>query len=131
MALETISRREAGDDAWDATVRCARQRHFFFETAYIDYHADRFSDASLLVVSKGRPIAALPASRHGDEIRSHGGLTFGGLLVDPSVGAERALEAADAAIARWREDGAVECWSSPRRTSTTSRLRRRSCSRGM
>ena len=108
MAIETISRAEAGDDVWDATVRCARQRHFFFETAYIGYHADRFTDASLIVLSKGRPIAALPASRHGDEIRSHGGLTFGGLLLDPSVGAERTLEAVQAALARWREEGGSE-----------------------
>lgn len=105
MALETIPRREVSDDVWDAAVRAARQRHFFFETAYIDYHADRFTDASLLVRSKGRAIAALPASRHGDEIRSHGGLTFGGLLVDASVGAERASEAVAAALEHWREAG--------------------------
>jgi hypothetical protein len=108
MALETISRHEVGDDVWDATVRRARQRHFFFETAYIDYHADRFADASLVVMSKGRPIAALPASRHGNEIRSHGGLTFGGLLLDASAGAERALEAVEAGLARWRDEGATD-----------------------
>lgn len=108
MALETIPRRDAGDEAWDAIVRAARQRHFFFESAYIDYHADRFTDASLVVLSKGRAIAALPASRHGDEIRSHGGLTFGGLLVDESVGAERALEAVGAVLTHWREAGVTD-----------------------
>jgi len=105
MALETISRREADPDIWDAAVRAARQRHFFFETAYIDYHADRFADASLLVLEKGRPIAALPATRHGDEIRSHGGLTFGGLLVGPAVGAGKVLDVLAAALARWGDEG--------------------------
>src|SRR5579875_84258 len=104
MALETIPRRDAGDDVWDAAVRSVRQRHFFFETAYIDYHADRFDDASLVVLEKGRAVAALPATRHGDEVRSHGGLTFGGLLVDLAVGAGKVVDALDASLGRWREE---------------------------
>jgi hypothetical protein len=108
MALETIPRREAGAEVWDAAVRAARQRHFFFETAYIDYHADRFTDASLLVLEKGRAIAALPATRHGDEVRSHGGLTFGGVLVNESMGVGRVLESVAMALEGWRAEGVSE-----------------------
>jgi len=101
-----VERRDPGaSEPWDAAVRAARQQHFFFEHAYLDYHADRFIDASLLVLYKGRTIAALPATRHEDKIVSHGGLTFGGMLCHPSVGAARAVEAFGAALEIWRADG--------------------------
>lgn len=102
----TVERRDpSAAEPWDAAVRAARQRHFFFEHAYLDYHADRFADASLLVLHKGQTIAALPATRREDEIVSHGGLTFGGMLCDPSVGAARAVEALGVALEVWRGDG--------------------------
>jgi len=87
---------------WDATVRSARARHFLFERDYMDYHSDRFVDASLLVLYDGRPIAVLPASRVGEDAVSHGGLTFGGLLSSSRLTSERAivaLEAVSAALA--------------------------------
>ena len=90
---------------WDALVRRARARHFLFERDYMDYHAERFPDASLLVAWDGRPVAALPASRHGDEVVSHGGLTFGGLLSGAELTARRAVEALEAVAAALRADG--------------------------
>jgi hypothetical protein len=80
-------------DAWDDVVRAARARHFMFERAYMDYHDDRFEDASWLVLLDGKPVAALPASRHGDELVSHGGLTFGGLVSMRELTTVRALAA--------------------------------------
>jgi len=91
---------------WDALVTGARARHFLFERGYMDYHADRFEDASLIVTWDGRPVAALPASRHGDEVVSHGGLTFGGLLSGPELTVARTVAALDAVRAALRADGA-------------------------
>jgi hypothetical protein len=98
--------RYSGDTAaWDALVDGARQGHFFFRRAYMDYHADRFTDASLVVSEDGAPVAAVPASRHDDEVVSHGGLTFGGLLSGPELTAARAVDALDAVLAALRADG--------------------------
>ena len=74
---------------WDAFVRSSRNATFLFERAYMDYHADRFCDASLLVYDEKQHLCALfPATWHQEEkeIRSHGGLTYGGLLLNKSVG---------------------------------------------
>jgi hypothetical protein len=90
---------------WDHLVSSARGRHFMFERAYMDYHADRFDDASLIVLRNGRPLAALPASRHGSEVISHGGLTFGGLLSGPQLTTARAVSALDAVASALRSDG--------------------------
>ena len=90
---------------WDATVRCARARHFMFERDYMDYHADRYVDASLIVLYDGRPLGVLPASRAGDELVSHGGLTFGGLLSSAGLTTKRATVALEAVSTAISADG--------------------------
>ena len=47
-----------------------------FNRNFMDYHADRFKDNSLLFYDEDELIALLPASRHDHELRSHGGLTY-------------------------------------------------------
>lgn len=92
--------------AWDEFVRRSRNGVFLFERAYMDYHADRFEDASVIIRSgngQGRIVAVLPAHRkrpadgkgsgdgaaaEGDICISHGGLTFGGLVMDAKLGGE-------------------------------------------
>lgn len=66
--------------AWDGFVRNSKTPLFFFERSFMEYHADRFVDSSLIAHQDGDMIAALPASLHGETLVSHGGLTFGGLL---------------------------------------------------
>jgi GNAT acetyltransferase-like protein len=98
---------EDGDrDAWDRLVAESRSAHFLFKRAYMDYHRDRFEDASLLVLDGDAPVALLPASRHGERVISHGGLTFGGLLSAERLTARRTIAALAAVVARLREDGA-------------------------
>jgi len=81
-------------------VRSARVPHFLFERGYMDYHADRFEDASLLVEDDGALVAALPANGDGTTVWSHQGLTFGGLLSSGAMGARRTLEAFEA-VSEW------------------------------
>ena len=73
--------------AWDAAVDAARNGTFLFHRSYMDYHSDRFEDFSLLMADRhGRIVALLPASRSGeDEVVSHGGLTYGGLIATPDA----------------------------------------------
>lgn len=69
----------AGD--WNRLVAEAANATFLFDRNYMDYHADRFADASLVACRKGRPVALLPANRSDDELHSHQGLTYGGWIV--------------------------------------------------
>ena len=70
---------------WEEFVsKRARNAHFMHGRCYLDYHADRFDDHSLLFFGeKATPLAVLPANRVGEVLVSHGGLSFGGLLVSP------------------------------------------------
>lgn len=67
---------------WDAFVATAKNSTFLFYRDYIDYHADRFVDSSLMIYRKGKIFALLPANIVGDTIYSHQGLTYGGLLIN-------------------------------------------------
>lgn len=68
---------------WDAFVRQSKNATFLFYRGYMDYHADRFADYSLMFYNKGRLCALLPANDGGNgTLWSHRGLTYGGLLMD-------------------------------------------------
>jgi hypothetical protein len=88
--------------AWDAFVRAARNRLFLFERGYMDYHADRFADHSLIARADGQIVALLPAHERDGALISHQGLTFGGWIVDGWMRQTRmeSLFAALAAYAR-------------------------------
>jgi hypothetical protein len=91
---------------WDDFVARAKNGVFLFRRDYMEYHADRFTDASLLVIDEGaRLVALLPASVRGDVVSSHGGLTFGGFITDERMKAALMLEVFDAALAHMRERG--------------------------
>src|SRR5215217_2463094 len=105
-ALEVVPYEPSLREPWDALVRGARAGCFIFERSYLEYHADRFEDASLVVLDGERPLAALPASRHGDEVVSHGGLTFGSLLSGPELTTARTVEALSLVLEHLRAGGA-------------------------
>jgi len=67
---------------WDEFVRQSKNGVFLFYRDYLEYHADRFSDFSLLFFQDNQPIALMPANRVDDMVVSHGGLTFGGIISD-------------------------------------------------
>ena len=76
-----VSRYSAGDRAeWDRFVDEARNATFLFRRDYMEYHADRFRDHSLLFRDGERLLAVMPASEHDGELVSHGGLTYGGIV---------------------------------------------------
>ncbi|MGE3482137.1 MAG: GNAT family N-acetyltransferase [Gammaproteobacteria bacterium] len=98
-------RRYAASDAsvWDECVRNSRNGTFLHHRSYMDYHADRFPDASLFVLDGDTIIALLPATMQGGELHSHAGLTYGGLIVGRGFHGSHALPAFSA-IAAWCAD---------------------------
>ena len=66
---------------WNRFVAQSKNGTFLFDRGYMDYHADRFSDFSLMFYIGNRLLAVLPAHVSGDTLYSHNGLTYGGLLM--------------------------------------------------
>ena len=67
---------------WDRFVLQSKNGTFLFLRNYMDYHADRFTDCSLLVYKNSRLTAIFPANIDGEIVYSHQGLTYGGLMMD-------------------------------------------------
>lgn len=66
---------------WDAFVATATAGTFLFQRGYVEYHAHRFTDCSLLFYDeKNGLVAVLPANRVGTALYSHQGLTYGGFV---------------------------------------------------
>ena len=61
---------------WDEFVAKSKNATFLHFRDYMDYHADRFTDHSLMAFdAKGNVLALLPANIDGDTLHSHQGLT--------------------------------------------------------
>ena len=80
---------------WDEMIAHGRNGVFLFFRDYMEYHSDRFQDASLLFFDEHNLLAVLPANRKGDQVVSHGGLTFGGVISRHNLGASAMLELFD------------------------------------
>ena len=77
---------------WDQMIAQSRNGVFLFFRDYLEYHSNRFQDASLLFFDGNDLLAVLPANRNGDHVVSHGGLTFGGVISRHNLGASAMLE---------------------------------------
>lgn len=80
--------------AWNELVAQSRNGTFLIDRRFMDYHAYRFTDCSLLFFRSSRLVACLPANYVASEetVYSHQGLTYGGLIMDDSVGASEVLQ---------------------------------------
>ena len=88
----TVRRYEPADaPAWDALVMRSRNGNLLHRRGYMDYHAHRFVDASLVIERDGDMVAAFPANRQQDTVSSHGGLTYAGLISGHALRAEATL----------------------------------------
>lgn len=89
-------------DRWSAFVRASKNGALLFERGFMDYHADRFPDASFLAFEgdgEDNLVAVLPACRldgeDGPRLISHGGLSFGGWITDHRMTASAMLRLFD------------------------------------
>ncbi len=94
-------------DTWDAFVSASRNGTFLLERGFMDYHADRFTDHSLLLYRDDKLIALLPAEENGGTLNSHGGLTYGGFIVGASVGAVSTLKCFEALLQYLKEEATI------------------------
>ena len=91
--------------AWNAFVASSRNGTFLLHRDYMEYHAHRFKDHSLLFYRKGRLVALLPANEVGQEVHSHGGLTYGGIISDSRMKASVMLKVFEAMKVYFQEQG--------------------------
>lgn len=80
MGIEVKRYSQPDQSVWDIFVDNADNGFFFFKRAFMEYHADRFTDFSLLIYFNNHLVSLFPANLKGNQIHSHQGLSYGGLI---------------------------------------------------
>lgn len=66
---------------WNDFLSNSKNGTFLFNRNYMEYHADRFKDHSLIVLENDKPLCLFPATEKQQQINSHDGLTYGGIAL--------------------------------------------------
>lgn len=93
---------------WDQVVRESKNGNFLHLRDYMDYHAHRFDEQSIIILKHGKPIAVFPCNRVNEKIVSHSGLTYGGLIYGRKLHADDVLELFSRLAIYYRETGATK-----------------------
>lgn len=93
------------EDIWNRFNKESKNSLFMFDRKYMDYHSDRFKDHSLMFYDDDKLIAILPLSEHGEELKSHGGLTYGGFITDSKMKQHTMMDCFKTFISYAKENG--------------------------
>ena len=92
-------------DEWNEFVAQSKNGTFLFDRRYMDYHADRFHDYSLMVYRRGKLYTLLPGCVDGDTFYSHKGLTYGGLVMSDKTTAADVVQIFKKLNVLFKEEG--------------------------
>ena len=79
-------------ETWNAFIDKAKNATFLFNRNFMEYHKDRFTDYSLIVESDNKWVAVLPANLVENQVFSHQGLSYGGLIYGEKIKLAAVLE---------------------------------------
>jgi len=91
--------------AWNTFVAASKNGTFLFQRDFMEYHQDRFEDCSLMIYKKDKLVALLPANRLGNELHSHQGLTYGGLLLSKNIRFENVVQSFEMLLKFLNDEG--------------------------
>ena len=103
LEIKRYTREKA--EEWNRFVAASKNGTFLFDRHYMDYHADRFTDHSLMVYRRGKLYALLPANAADGVLYSHQGLTYGGLLMNEKTTAADVVSIFRLMNAQLRDEG--------------------------
>ena len=73
-------------EIWNTFISNSKNGTFLFHRDYMDYHADRFEDHSLMIFVKNKLQAIVPANINKEsKLISHNGLTYGGIVIGKNI----------------------------------------------
>ncbi len=93
---------------WDDFCGLAVNATFLHSRRFLNYHGDRFKDASLFIEDKGDLVGLLPAAADPSDattVVSHPGITYGGVLHQGKVRGALMMEAFDTCLEHFRKQG--------------------------
>jgi len=111
--LDVRAYRASDAAAWDAVVDRSRNGNFLHRRGYMDYHAERFVDGSLVVEHGKEIVAVFPANIRETVASSHGGLTYAGLITTHELRADSTLSVFEQIGEHYRRAGVARLLYKP------------------
>lgn len=90
---------------WDSFVQSSKNGTFLIKRDFLEYHAHRFTDASLLIYRENKLIALFPANIADNIVYSHQGLTYGGLIMGIKTTTVIVLDIFQTLLQYWKKGG--------------------------
>jgi hypothetical protein len=87
---------------WNSFLDESKNGNFLFNRNYMDYHAERFNDSSLIFTKRDKVIGLFPANIDDQSIISHGGLTYGGIVNGYDINIKTMIEIFDLMINHYK-----------------------------
>jgi hypothetical protein len=103
--MEVIRYRSSYFQEWNDFLQKAKNATFLFHRNFCEYHADRFTDHSVVLIDKGEIIAVFIANQELSTIYSHAGLSYGGLIVLPNLSLHKLLSCFYYLLAYYTQQG--------------------------
>jgi hypothetical protein len=90
---------------WNTFISEAKNATFLFHRDFMEYHKDRFDDFSVLIYENEKLVAVLPANKVENEVFSHQGLTYGGLVYSSKINGEKVEELLNCLLSFFIDNG--------------------------
>lgn len=108
--MKVISYTETDRLRWNAFLEEAKNPHFFFTRDFLDYHGNRFRDASCLVENEqGKLVALFVANQEDVVLYAHQGLSFGGFVWQEKLRTTDIFQITAAVLTYWQARGIRKC----------------------
>jgi hypothetical protein len=96
---------DALEPVWNAVVASSRNGNFLHLRDFMGYHAHRFDEKSLIIQKDRKPVAVFPCNLSDDQIVSHGGLTYAGLIYGNDLRSVCVMAIFELMIEHYRKQG--------------------------
>lgn len=108
FSIKPYSPQLEGD--WEEVLKGAINGTFLHSRNFLAYHGERFLDTSLVIYKKEIPVGIFPSHRKGNEIHSHEGLTYGGLVISLMLSLDNILVVFSEVLKYYAESGAKKIY---------------------
>lgn len=92
-------------EQWNAFIEQSKNGTFLFNRNFMEYHADKFEDFSVLIFEGKKLMAVFPAHVKEGTVYSHLGLTYGDIVITDGAGFEKTLRAFYELLKLFHENG--------------------------
>ncbi|MDP3556023.1 MAG: GNAT family N-acetyltransferase [Bacteroidota bacterium] len=111
--IEIIPYSAEHKEKWNDFIKSADNSNFLFNRDFMEYHNNRFTDCSVLLMDENVVCGVFPANRKENNVYSHQGLTYGGLILQERKNPRKLINYFNALFSYFQAQGIHEVYYKP------------------